>query len=141
MRALIASRIMTRTTIDLDPSVLRQLKARQRREGKSVETELELATLRALGVPLAQGYLMGRPAPVDTWAEPTGTRPPDGPGLPDHVALSPPAAGPAGHAPAAISSGSQNQRRCSKSAPTASGPSTPAAAGGGSARIRRACAR
>ena len=71
MRALIASRIMTRTTIDLDPSVLRQLKARQRREGKSVETELELATLRALGVPLAQGYLVGRPAPVDTWAEPT----------------------------------------------------------------------
>jgi len=74
MRALIASRIMTRTTIDLDPSVLRQLKARQRREGKSVETELELATLRALGVPLAQGYLMGarrrstrgrnRPVPV-----------------------------------------------------------------------------
>jgi EAL domain-containing protein (putative c-di-GMP-specific phosphodiesterase class I) len=27
--------------------------------------------LRALGVPLAQGYLLGRPAPVDTWAEPT----------------------------------------------------------------------
>jgi EAL domain-containing protein (putative c-di-GMP-specific phosphodiesterase class I) len=35
-----------------------------------VETEAELAMLRALGVPLAQGYLLGRPAPVDTWAEP-----------------------------------------------------------------------
>ncbi|HEX7471584.1 MAG TPA: EAL domain-containing protein, partial [Candidatus Limnocylindrales bacterium] len=37
---------------------------------EGVETELELATLRALGVPLAQGYLLGRPAPVDAWAEP-----------------------------------------------------------------------
>ena len=27
---------MTRTTVDLDPTVLRQLKARQRREGKSL---------------------------------------------------------------------------------------------------------
>ena len=27
---------MTRTTIDIDPGVLRQLKARQRREGKSL---------------------------------------------------------------------------------------------------------
>jgi hypothetical protein len=32
----IASRIMPRTTIDLDPSVLRELKARQRREGKTL---------------------------------------------------------------------------------------------------------
>ena len=38
---------------------------------EGVETELELATLRALGVPLAQGYLLGRPAPVDAWAEPS----------------------------------------------------------------------
>jgi EAL domain-containing protein (putative c-di-GMP-specific phosphodiesterase class I) len=37
---------------------------------EGVETELELSTLRALGVPLAQGYLLGRPAPVDTWTEP-----------------------------------------------------------------------
>jgi len=37
---------------------------------EGVETEAELAMLRALGVPLAQGYLLGRPAPVDTWAEP-----------------------------------------------------------------------
>ena len=38
---------------------------------EGVETKLELATLRALGVPLAQGYLLGRPAPVDAWAEPS----------------------------------------------------------------------
>jgi len=31
-----ASRIMPRTTIDLDPTVLRQLKARQRREGRTL---------------------------------------------------------------------------------------------------------
>jgi len=36
-----------------------------------VETEAELAMLRALGVPLGQGYLLGRPAPVDLWSEPT----------------------------------------------------------------------
>jgi hypothetical protein len=35
MRRLIASRIM-RTTVDLDPGVLRDLKARARREGKSL---------------------------------------------------------------------------------------------------------
>lgn len=38
---------------------------------EGVETALEMATLRALGVPLAQGYLLGRPAPVDAWAEPS----------------------------------------------------------------------
>jgi PAS domain S-box-containing protein len=31
---------------------------------EGVETEAELATLRRLGVPLAQGYLLGRPSPV-----------------------------------------------------------------------------
>ena len=36
---------------------------------EGVETEAELATLRALGVPLAQGYLLARPAPVDDWAD------------------------------------------------------------------------
>lgn len=34
MLRLLASRIMPRTTIDLDSSVLRELKARQQREGK-----------------------------------------------------------------------------------------------------------
>lgn len=36
MRLVIASRIMSRTTIDLDPTVLAELKRRQRREGKSL---------------------------------------------------------------------------------------------------------
>jgi plasmid stability protein len=36
MRHQIASRIMPRTTIDLDPTVLRELKRRARREGKSL---------------------------------------------------------------------------------------------------------
>ena len=37
---------------------------------EGVETEGELATLRELGVPLAQGFLLARPAPVDEWPEP-----------------------------------------------------------------------
>jgi len=36
MRNVIASRIMPRTTLDLDPSVLIELKRRGRREGKSL---------------------------------------------------------------------------------------------------------
>ncbi len=34
---------------------------------EGVETEAELATLRRLGVPFAQGYLLARPAPAETW--------------------------------------------------------------------------
>jgi len=34
---------------------------------EGVETEAELGTLRKLGVPLAQGYKLGRPAPVEAW--------------------------------------------------------------------------
>jgi diguanylate cyclase (GGDEF)-like protein/PAS domain S-box-containing protein len=34
---------------------------------EGVETEEELATLRKLGVPLVQGYLVGRPAPAAEW--------------------------------------------------------------------------
>ncbi len=37
---------------------------------EGVETEEELATLRRLGVPLAQGYLLGRPAPGADFLEP-----------------------------------------------------------------------
>lgn len=37
--------------------------------GEGVETEAEAATLRRLGVDLAQGYLHGRPVPVDELAE------------------------------------------------------------------------
>jgi hypothetical protein len=36
MRVLLASRIMARTTLDLDPSVLRELRRRGTREGKSM---------------------------------------------------------------------------------------------------------
>ncbi len=36
MHIMKASRIMSRTTIDIDPTVMRQLKARQRREGKTL---------------------------------------------------------------------------------------------------------
>lgn len=36
MRAVVASRIMARTTLDIDPSVLAELKRRGRREGKSL---------------------------------------------------------------------------------------------------------
>jgi hypothetical protein len=36
MRHLLSSRIMARTTLDLDPSVLRELRERGAREGKSM---------------------------------------------------------------------------------------------------------
>jgi PAS domain S-box-containing protein len=36
---------------------------------EGVETEKELATLRERGVPLAQGYLLGRPAPATDWMQ------------------------------------------------------------------------
>jgi EAL domain-containing protein (putative c-di-GMP-specific phosphodiesterase class I) len=34
---------------------------------EGIETEAELATVTELGVTLAQGYLLGRPAPAETW--------------------------------------------------------------------------
>lgn len=36
---------------------------------EGVETAAERATVASLGVTLAQGYLLGRPAPVDTWSQ------------------------------------------------------------------------
>ena len=36
MLSLIASRIMVRTTLNLDPSVMAELRTRSRREGKSI---------------------------------------------------------------------------------------------------------
>lgn len=38
--------------------------------GEGIETPAELDTLRSLQVPLGQGYLLGRPAPVDQWRGP-----------------------------------------------------------------------
>ncbi len=38
MRLLLASRIMPRTTVDLDASVLKELKRRRQEEGKSLGT-------------------------------------------------------------------------------------------------------
>ena len=38
---------------------------------EGVETDEELAVLRGLGVPLAQGYLLARPAPVGEWMQST----------------------------------------------------------------------
>lgn len=35
---------------------------------EGIETEAELATVTALGVTLGQGYLLGRPAPAETWS-------------------------------------------------------------------------
>ena len=41
---------------------------------EGVETDEELAALRLLGVPLAQGYLLGRPAAVGEWVQSAGDR-------------------------------------------------------------------
>jgi hypothetical protein len=55
MRWLISSRIMTRTTIDIDAAVLRELKRRQKQEGK---------TLGQLVSELLAGALDRSPGPV-----------------------------------------------------------------------------
>jgi hypothetical protein len=49
MRCLVASHIMARTTLDLDPAVLRELRRRGERDGKSmgrVASELLAGVLR-----------------------------------------------------------------------------------------------
>jgi hypothetical protein len=48
MRGVVASRIMPRTTIDLDAEVLRELKARRRREGKTLGQVASELLARAL---------------------------------------------------------------------------------------------
>jgi hypothetical protein len=61
MPDVIASRIMSRTTIDLDPTILRQLKARQQREGKTLGrlvSELLSAALQADGQELTAPSLL-----------------------------------------------------------------------------------
>jgi EAL domain-containing protein (putative c-di-GMP-specific phosphodiesterase class I) len=39
---------------------------------EGIETEAELATVTRLGVTLGQGYLLGRPAPAESWADVEG---------------------------------------------------------------------
>jgi hypothetical protein len=61
MHVSVSSRIMTRTTIDIDAAVLRELKKRQEREGK---------TLGQLVSELLAGALDRRPEPTPvpfTW--------------------------------------------------------------------------
>jgi hypothetical protein len=55
MRVGVASRIMSRTTIDIEPSVLAELKRRQKREGKSLG--------RLVSELLAAGFDTGTPPP------------------------------------------------------------------------------
>jgi hypothetical protein len=51
MRGLLASRIMARTTIDIDAQVMRELKRRQRREGKPLGRLVSELLARALQQP------------------------------------------------------------------------------------------
>ena len=61
---------MPRTTIDLDPTVLRELKRRARREGKSLG---RLAS-EVLGAALAPEATTAAPAPLAWSARPMGAR-------------------------------------------------------------------
>ena len=59
MRTWISSRIMPRTTVDIDAQVLRDLKDRQAREGKTLGeliSELLAASLRAEPEPPVQPF-------------------------------------------------------------------------------------
>lgn len=58
---VIASRIMSRTTIDIDPTVLAELKRRQRSEGKSLGRLVSELLARGL-----DGEQLPAPAPF-TW--------------------------------------------------------------------------
>jgi plasmid stability protein len=51
MRRSIASRIMARTTLDLDPEVLRELRRRAAREGKSMGQLASELLVRAMDGP------------------------------------------------------------------------------------------
>jgi hypothetical protein len=69
MRQRLASRIMARTTIDIEPSVLAELKRRQRREGKSLGRLV--SELLAAGF---DGNLPPKPAPFRWTMERLGIR-------------------------------------------------------------------
>jgi hypothetical protein len=58
MLTVLTSRIMSRTTVNLDPSVLRGLKQRARNEGKSLGQVIS----EILGPALAQGSDTGAPS-------------------------------------------------------------------------------
>jgi hypothetical protein len=51
MRGGVTSRIMTRTTVDIDASVLRELKRRQKESGKSLGALMSELLAGALGSP------------------------------------------------------------------------------------------
>jgi hypothetical protein len=61
MLPLIASRIMARTTIDLDPTILRELRRRGAREGKSMGQVASELLARAVAEPA------DLPAPAFAW--------------------------------------------------------------------------
>lgn len=62
MRGLVASRIMVRTTLDLDPTVLRELRRRSHGQRKSmgqVASELLARSLRESDAPAAAAARLG----------------------------------------------------------------------------------
>jgi plasmid stability protein len=61
MHVVVASRIMARTTLDLDPGVLRELRRRSAREGKSMGRVASELLARAVAEPA------GLPAPEFAW--------------------------------------------------------------------------
>ena len=61
MRYNVASRIMPRTTLDLDPGILRELRRRGAREGKSMGQVASELLARAVAKPAEL------PAPEFTW--------------------------------------------------------------------------
>jgi plasmid stability protein len=61
MSSLVASRIMARTTIDLDPTILRELRRRGAREGKSMGQVASELLARAVAEPA------DLPAPEFAW--------------------------------------------------------------------------
>jgi Arc/MetJ family transcription regulator len=54
MRHVLPSRIMTRTTVDIDAAVMRELKRRQKREGKTLGRLVSELLATALGQPEAE---------------------------------------------------------------------------------------
>ncbi len=64
MLYLIASRIMPRTTVSLDATVLRELKRRARQAGKSLGQVISEIVAPALGAPERE-----KPPPSFTWRE------------------------------------------------------------------------